>query len=92
MICHVPDCLGHYDFDEIALFARKRFIEGIDTVTLMSQAQNDREREQIALVSLLSIENDQVKSIQVSCRYANECQVTTCRQRLKKMIEAELHH
>ena len=38
MSMHSPDCLGHYDFEHIAHYAKKRFIEGYDTVSLLKQA------------------------------------------------------
>ena len=47
MTCHNPGCIGNYDFDQIAFFARKRFIEGCQTVTLLEQARSQREREEI---------------------------------------------
>ena len=53
MVCRVPGCLGDYDFDEIVGFARKRFLEGCDTVSLLQQAETQCEKEEIALVSLV---------------------------------------
>jgi len=90
MACHNPRCLGNYDFDKIAFFARKRFIEGCQTVMLLDQAQSQREKEEIALVSMLDIADDQVYDLQLSCRHDERCKVTTCRSKLKKMIAAEL--
>ena len=58
MVCRVPGCLGDYDFDEIVGFARKRFLEGCDTVSLLQQAETQCEKEEIALVSLLSVDDD----------------------------------
>ena len=90
MACNNPRCLGNYDFDKIAFFARKRFIEGCQTITLLDQARSQREKEEIVLVSMLDIEDDQVCDLQLSCRHNDHCRVTTCRSRLKKMIAAEL--
>ena len=83
-------CLGDYDFDHIAMYARMRFVEGIDTVSLMSQASNDTEREEIALVCLLSVDEATVQEIQLNCRYADSCKITNCRSLLREMINAEL--
>ena len=47
MACYNPGCMGNYDFDHIALFARKRFVEGYDTVTLLQQAESQCEKEEI---------------------------------------------
>ena len=90
MGCQNRGCLGDYDFDHIAAFARKRFIEGIDTVSLMSQAGTDIEREEIALVCLLSVEDDVVRSIQLRCRHAETCHMTNCRDKLRNLINQEL--
>jgi hypothetical protein len=82
--------MGHYDFDQIAEFARKRFVEGIDTVSLMNQAGSQREKEEVALVCMLDIENDQIRDLKLSCRHSRECKITDCRERLKSMIEEDL--
>ena len=90
MACRTPGCLGNYDFEHIAHYARKRFIEGYDTVTLMNLAKSDREKEEIALVAMLDIEDNVIQDLSLECIYAAECKVTTCRQKLKKMIEEDL--
>ena len=82
-----PGCLGDYDFERIADFARKRFIEGINTVTLMAKAQSEREREEIALVCSLDIEDDQVQSLNLHCKHANRCKITNCRSLLRRLIQ-----
>lgn len=90
MVCHNPGCLGNYDFDRISHYARKRFIEGWDTVTLLQQAGSEREREEIALVCLLSVEDAVIQQLELSCVHAGVCLVTNCRALLKSLIEAEL--
>ncbi|MBI5041779.1 MAG: hypothetical protein HZB57_11465 [Gammaproteobacteria bacterium] len=90
MTCHNPGCLGDYDFDRISFYARKRFIEGCDTVTLLSQAGSEREKEEIALVCLLSVEDNVIQDLELSCVHACTCMVTNCRTLIKSLIEAEL--
>jgi len=90
MSCHNPRCLGNYDFDRIAFFARRRFIEGYATVTLMEYAETEREKEEIALVCLLDVEDDKIRDLQLCCRHADHCKVIDCRDKLKVMIEVEL--
>ena len=90
MAIYVPGCVGKYDFDEIIFFAKKRFIEGLDTITLLKQARSVREKEEIILISLLDVEDDQVKDIQLDCSHATNCQVQNCRQRLKQMFKDSL--
>jgi hypothetical protein len=90
MVCQNPKCLGNYDFDQIAYFARKRFVEGCNTVTLLEQARSEREKEEIALVCLLDIEDDRIRDLQLCCKHAGICEVMDCRDKLKKMIAEEL--
>ena len=90
MACYNHGCLGHYDFDHIAWYARKRFIDGISTIDLMQQAQSTKEKEEIALVCLLDVEDDVLKDLKLNCRYAQTCEITNCRRMLKGMIEDTL--
>jgi len=85
-----PGCMGNYDFDKIAYFAKKRFVEGCNTIDLMGAAKSRREKEEIALVSLLDVEDEKIQDLQLCCRYASECRIMNCRSRLKKLIEQEL--
>lgn len=86
----VHRCLGNYDFDHIAYFARKRFVEGFNTATLLEQAGSDREKEEIALVCLLDVEDDKIRDLQLCCKHSHVCKVIGCRDRLKKIIGGEL--
>jgi hypothetical protein len=90
MACHVPGCLGNYNFANLALFARKRFIEGCNTIDLMRNARTHREKEEIALVAMLDLNNKTVIDLRLDCKHAGTCQFTNCRNRLKKMIEEGL--
>jgi len=80
-------CLGDYKFSRIAEFAKKRYIDGISTVTLLSQATSEREREEIALVCLLDIEDTEVRNLKLTCKYANDCKIDFCRDVLRKLIQ-----
>ena len=90
MVCHVPGCLGSYDFDEIVIFARKRFVDGCDTVTLLQQAATQCEKEEIALVSLLDVEDSDIRDLRLSCRHKDTCSVIDCRDRLRRMLKKAL--
>mgnify|MGYP000876315546 CR=1 FL=1 len=94
MTCDQPGCQGHYDFTHIALMAKKRFVDGIDTISLMQQANSERERQEIALVALLNVEEQQIKEIQLACPYALSCQVLNCQQHLRTLLKPllEQHH
>lgn len=88
--CHNPGCLGNYDFQDIARFAKKRFIDGFDTITLLEQAASTREKEEIALVCMLDVDDDVIRDLRLNCIHATECKVTNCRDKLKRMIEVDL--
>jgi hypothetical protein len=85
-----PGCFGNCDFDHIAHFARLRFVDGLSTISLLQQARSETEREEAALVCLLDVEDDLVLNVELDCRYANECKITNCREKLRKLIESEL--
>ena len=90
MINRSPGCFGKYDFDHIADYAKKRFVDGYSTISLLKQAKSEIEKEEIALVCMLDVEDEIVLDVQLDCRYADECKVTNCRDKLRKLIEAEL--
>jgi len=90
MFCQNPGCMGNYDFNHIAFYARKRFVEGISTIMLLCNAINEREKEEIALVSLLDVEDDSIRDLQLSCTCAGQCKAIDCRQKLRIMIAKEL--
>ena len=101
MSCQNPRCMGNYDFDHIAYYAKRRFIDGCNTITLLAEllafAKTEREKEEIALVSSLELEDDRIKELQVRCRYAGQCKTdagqcrtSDCIKKLKKMIVQQL--
>ena len=98
MHSHNSECMGNYNFDNIAYFAKRRFLEGRDTIALLAEllaaAKTEREKEEIALVSSLQLEDDNIRELQVRCRYAGQCKTcagqcrtSDCIKKLKKMIE-----
>lgn len=94
MSCNNPGCQGSYDFERVAIMAKKRFIDGIDTITLMQQAKSEQEKQEIVLIALLNVEEQQIKQIQLACPYELSCHVLDCRQRLKTLLQPLLkqHH
>lgn len=90
MVSHLPECMGNYDFDKIAFFAKKRFVEGCNTIDLMEAAETQREKEEIALVSLLHVANDEIRDIHLTCKHSGQCKIMDCRERLKNMIADEI--
>lgn len=90
MVCKKPECLGNYDFDKIAYFARMKFIEGYSTIELLNLASSEYEKEEIALVCLLDVDDDKIRDLKLTCKYSSECITVNCRERLKRLIEQEL--
>ncbi len=90
MAYYVPGCIGNYNFTIVALFARIRFIEGCNIIDLMRNASTHREKEEIALVVMLDLNDKTVTDLKLDCKHAGTCEITICRNRLKKMIEEGL--
>ena len=90
MANYSPGCFGSYDFDRIAHFAKKRFVDGNSTISLLKQARSETEREEIALVCMLDVDDEVVLDVKLDCRYADDCKVTNCRDKLRNLIETEL--
>ena len=90
MVCNNPACIGNYDFDNISNFAIQRFVEGNNTLDMLVEAKSAREVEEICLVCLLDVEDDKIQELELSCNHSVECEVTTCREQLRDMIENEL--
>ena len=86
-----PGCFGSYDFDHIKTFARKRFVDGDSTINLLNNARSETEREEIALVCMLDVEDEFVLDIELDCHYADDCKVTNCRDKLRMLIESEFN-
>lgn len=89
MPCQNPACIRQYDFDQIAFYARKRYVEGISTIMLLCSAKTESEKTLIALVSLLDLEDDKIRELKPYC--SQQCQrlMFDLRERLKLMIEQE---
>ncbi len=87
-----PGCFGHYDFDHIANYAKRRFVDGISTIKLLQGAKSKTEREEVALVCMLDVADEYVIDVKLDCIYADECKVTNCREKLRNLIETELKY
>jgi hypothetical protein len=89
MPCQNPACIRQYDFDQIAFFARKRYVEGISTIMLLCSAKTESEKTLIALVSLLDLEDDKIRELKPYC--SQQCQrlMFDLRDRLKSMLNQE---
>ena len=90
MTCRIPGCVGDYDLEHIASIAKKRFIEGFDTITLMQEAKTQNEKEEVVLISMLKVEDDQIRELELCCPHEQNCKVLDCRKRLKALLEQQL--
>ena len=90
MSCQNPRCMGKYDFDHIAFFAIKRFVEGWKTVDLLGSARSEQEKEEIALVCLLHLDDNAIDDFHLCCNYSGHCKTISYRNRLKKLIREKI--
>lgn len=90
MPCPICGCIEKYDFSHVTFYAIKRHVEGISTITLMCNAKSESEKEQIALVSLLDLDDEIIKELNLCCSYECQCRTMDYRHRLKSMIKHEL--
>jgi len=92
MPCQNPGCMRKYDYDHIAVYARKRYVEGISTIVLLCNAKTDGEKTLIALASLLDLDDDNIRELKPYCSRKCQYLMFELRDRLKFMIEQERHH
>ena len=81
--------MGDYNLDRIFYYAKKRFIEGCNTIDLMEAAESDREREEIALVALLNVEDKHIRNLQLTCKYSEPCNAIDYRNKLRAILGEE---
>jgi len=86
MATYIPNCLGNYNFDNILRFAKKRFMEGYNTIELLQEADSLQEKEEVALVASVDLDDETVRNLHLTCKFADKCHVTTCRKFIKQMI------
>ena len=90
MSCQNPKCMGNYNFNHIVFYARKRYVEGVSTIVLLCNAITETEKEEIALVSLLDVDDATIHDLHLSCNCEGRCKTLDCRRRLKSMIAREI--
>jgi hypothetical protein len=90
MPCNSPGCARKYDFDHIAYYARKRYVDGVSTIALLCNAKTDDEKVHIVLASLPDFDDEGIRELRHYC--CPECQreMFRMRERLKDMIKHEL--
>lgn len=86
MTCFNSECVSHSDFERIAFYARKRFVEGVDTITLMVQARDDLEKREIALAALLDLDDDCIRNLNLFSCSNQACTAGSYRPKLQQML------
>lgn len=89
MPCQQPGCMRKFDFNRIAYYARKRYVEGISTIALLCNAKTESEKTLIVLASLLDLEDDKIRELKPYCSHECQCLMFDLRDRLRFMIEQE---
>lgn len=89
MPCKHPGCMRQYDFDHIAYYARKRYVEGISTIVLLCNAETEKEKTLIVLASLLDLDDDRVRELKPYCGPKCQREMFELRDRLRSIIEQE---
>ena len=89
MPCHDPGCIRQFDFEHIAHYARKRYVEGISTIVLLTNARTETEKSLIALASLLDLDDDKIRELKPYCSGKCQQMMFDLRDRLRLMIEQE---
>ena len=89
MPCEHPECLRQFDFEHIAFYARKRYVEGISTIVLLCNAKTECEKTLIALASLLDLEDEWILELQPYCSDNCQRRMFDLRDRLRLMIQQE---
>ena len=89
MPCEHHGCLRQFDFEHIAFYARKRYVEGISTIVLLCNAKTECDKTLIALASLLDLDDDRIRELQPCCSDTCQRLMFDLRDRLRLMIRRE---
>jgi hypothetical protein len=80
-------CYGKYDVRELLPIVQKKFVDGITIVELLKKAQNDVEKDKVAIVALLDLDDETVMHMLSDNNNGNaNFHILSCRNRLKKTL------
>lgn len=79
-------CFANYDYQGLVAFARKKFLDGKETVELLQHAHSEAEKEMIMLVSLLDIKDENIHRMLVGCDKTEPCVDRSCREVLRRKL------
>ena len=89
MPCQHHGCMRKFDFEHIAYYARKRYVEGISTIVLLCNAKTESEKTLIVLASLLDLDDEKILELKPYCSPKCQRLMFDLRDRLKLMLEQE---
>ena len=84
------ECLGNYNFDNIAQYAHQHFIEGCSLLELFQRAKSNRQRQEATLVSYMDYKDKKIENLELTCQYKEQCKATNCQLIIKEKIERYL--
>ncbi len=80
-------CFAKYDIRELLPIVRKKFVDGFSTVELLKEAQNDEEKDKVAIVALLDLNDGTVMRMLSDNKNGNEdFHILSCRNWLMKTL------
>ena len=78
---------GKYDIRELLRIVKKKFVNGFSTIELLKEAQNDEEKNKVAIVALLDLDDETVmKMLSDNKKGDKDFEILSCRNRLKKTL------
>lgn len=80
-------CFCRYRVDELAAFAKTKFIEHRSTIDMMENAGSDKERAEVAIISLFDVDDATLREVMEGKLEDVDCNVVSCRRMLKRQIE-----
>jgi hypothetical protein len=86
MTCRNPGCMKQTDYDRVAYYARKRYLDGVATIVLLCEARTEDDKRMIVLASLLDVDDDKLHDLMPGCGPRCRCQMREMRARLRFMI------
>jgi len=78
-------CFCQITMDELTGWARKRYLEQIPTIRLLSLAKSPQQREAVSIVALLDVADDEVIRM-LTPLTPSGCNILACRDTVKKWL------
>lgn len=83
-------CFCHYDVRDLLVLAKEKFHNKRKTVDMMHEARSDEERNRVAILALLDLDDEQVLRVLADRIEGPNCDILSCRDMLRKQIAVML--